>query len=275
LVERLEYQAMSKDIRITIAQCVSLVGKVEENLRLAESLCEQASQEGTDLILFPETHASGYSYRDLYPLVMSTAETMSGGIVRRLRSMSANYDLVVSCGMFERDQDRLFNTQVVAFPDGRVDFQRKGASACAEADVIDLDPVRKVFEWKDTRFGILICADSSIADYREQFGELDIDLLLHPCAGRILHVGLAGQNDLRQESSDSFEAGCLLAKTMGVTCAVANPIGFSGEDYYPGNSWIVRPDGGHVRSVVSALPDDAGPSLISISLQERLCANRP
>ena len=262
---------MRKPLRISVAQCVSLVGKIDENLALAESLCEQASREGADLVLFPETHATGYSYRDLYSLISSTAEPMSGAIVQRLRDMAVTHGLVVCCGMFERENGHFFNTQVVAFPDGRVDRQRKGASACAEAEVIALDPARKVFEWNETRFGILICADSSIGDYREQFEELDISLLLHPCAGRILLSKKKKKKALQKESAESFEAGCRLAETTGMTCAVANPIGFSGEDVYPGNSWIVRPDGTFVRSPASALPDDAGPSLVSISVQERLC----
>ncbi len=262
---------MSQQFHISVGQCVSIVGDVEENLALAEKLCEEARAKGANLILFPETHATGYSYRDLYSLVLSTAETMSGRIVRRLRGMAVANGLVVCSGMFEREGDLFYNTQIVAFPDGRVECQRKGSSACAEADVIALDPVRRVFEWKGTKFGILICADSSIGDFPEQFDELGISLLLHPCAGRILNSGVAGQSELMLESSGSFEAGCRLAERLGVTCAVANPIGFSGEDYYPGNSWIVRPDGEYVRSLVSALPDEAGPSLVTISLQQGQC----
>jgi predicted amidohydrolase len=263
---------MSRHFHVTVAQCVSLIGKVDENLSLAESLCQQAKRQGSDLILFPETHATGYSYRDLYSLVLATAEDMSGGIVRRLSGMAVDNGLVVCCGMFERENDQFFNTQVVAFPDGRVDRQRKGASACAEADVIALEKGRRVFEWEGTRFGILICADSSIGDYREQFEGLDISLLLHPCAGRILNSGMPGQAALQQESTESFEAGCRLAKSTGMTCAVANPIGFSGEDHYPGNSWIVRPDGVHVRTPVSAMPDEAGPSLATLSIHDTPCA---
>jgi len=262
---------MSKEFRISVAQCVSLIGRVEENLALAGTLCERAGREGADIILFPEAHASGYSYRDLYSLVVATAETMSGRIVHHLREMSMANGLVVCCGMFEREGDLFYNTHVVAFPDGRVDRQRKGATACAESDVIALDPVRKAFVWEDTRFGILICADSALSDFREQFEELDISLLLHPCAGRILVLGEEGQGALEKESGDSFQAGCRLAQSMGVTCAVANPIGFSGEDHYPGNSWIVRPDGAYVRTPVSSFPETAEPDIINIAVQEKLC----
>jgi hypothetical protein len=83
---------------------------------------------------------------------------------------------------------------------------------------------------------------------------------------------MPGQAALRQESADSFEAGCRLAESTGMTCAVANPIGFSGEDHYPGNSWIVRPDGGHVRTPASAMPDEAGPSLATLSIHDTPCA---
>ena len=70
---------MSEPFQITVAQCVSRVGSVDENLALAAILCEQAKREGSKMVLFPETHATGHSYGNLYPLVSSTAEPMKGG----------------------------------------------------------------------------------------------------------------------------------------------------------------------------------------------------
>ena len=40
-----------------------------------------------------------------------------------------------------------------------------------------------------------------------------------------------------------LSGGRKLARNMGMRYVVANPVGFSGEDYYPGNSWITDQDG--------------------------------
>jgi len=105
----------------------------------------------------------------------------------------------------------------------------------------------------------------------EQFEALDISLLLHPCAGRILVSEGPEQSEVRRAQDELFEIGSRLAATTGMTYAVANPIGFSGEDYYPGNSWIVRPDGAFARSPDAVFSNEPAPSLVSLSVPERLC----
>jgi len=265
--EKVIKYCMGEKFQLAVAQCVSLAGNVDANLEEVERLCLLARGQGADLILFPECHASGYSYKNLSSLVVATAETLSGRIVRRLSELARAHELVVCCGMFERDENRFYNTQVVAFPDGRVDRQRKGVTACAETEVISLDPTRRVFEWAGTRFGVLVCADSAMGNFREQFAALNITLLLHPCAGRILQVGPYAKAGAQKESDAGFQAGCLLAATMGVTYAAANPIGFSGEDYFPGNSWIIQPDGRHSRLAATALPAEMQPALAFANVQ--------
>jgi len=254
---------MSKPFRLAVAQTVSLLGNIEANLGVAEALCREAQQHGADLILFPETHVSGYSYRNLRQLVEATAEELTGPGVQHLKAMAMKHQVVVCCGMFEREADRFFNTQVVAFPDGRIDRQRKGMTACAESGVIALDPVRRVFEWAGTRFGILICADNALADASEQFAALDVALVLHPCAGRILHTGAAAQSATATEADGAFEIGLQTSRRLGVTYATANQIGFNGEDYYPGNSWIIHPNGAHLRMRTTALPAEMKSSIVT------------
>ena len=247
--------------QLAVAQSPSLAGDVAANLHTIEAQCAQAQAQGADLILFPECHASGYSYRDLAALTAATADPLSGRIARRLSELAQRHDLVVCCGMFEREGDLIFNTHVVAFPDGRLDRQRKGITEGIESVVISLDRTRRVFEWNGLRFGILICADSALQDHPEQFSALQVTLLLHPCAGRILSIGPDAQAALQKEADAGFQTGCTLAQTLDVTYAAANPIGFSGEDYYPGNSWIVRPDGRHARLIATSLPGEMLPSL--------------
>jgi len=260
---------MTRDFRVAVAQCVSLTGGVDANLETAEALCRQAGSDGADLILFPETHATGYSYRDLRSLVEATAEPITGRIVQAYREMACANDLVVCGGMFEREGEDFFNSHVVAYPDGRIDVQRKGLSSPAETGVITLERGRRVFEWADVRFGILICADSALEDAGDQIAALGISLLLHPCAGRILFTGPEAKAATQAEADTAFDLGLRSAAQWDVAYAAANLIGFSGEDFYPGNSWVIRPDGSYHRMDVTALPSE----MTSSVAVENVCAS--
>ena len=263
---------MNNHLRIAIAQCVSWVGAIETNLENVDLLCRRAKAEGADFVLFPEAHTTGYSYRDLRQLVEATAQPMSGLICRRLREIAIECGLVAICGMFEREEERIYNTQAVAFPDGRIEAQRKGVAASAESEVICLEQRRRVFEWKGVRFGIAICADNSLPGLKEQISALDVSLLFHPCAGRLQDVGPDFQPALDIANEESFKIGLKVAKEMNVTYCVANTIGFSNEDYYPGNSWIISPDGASYQ-----LPGVASPSLMldEILTASVFCPNHP
>lgn len=246
---------------VAVAQTISLVGAVDTNLRLVEALCGEARQQGAHLILFPETHATGYSYRDIRALAEATAEPLTGPTARRLSAAAQTNGLAVCCGMFEREGDRIYNTHVVALPDGQIGGQRKGIPSAAERGVISLDPMRRTFQWANQTFGILVCADNGLVDAEEQFAAMDISLLLHPSAGRILRTGATAQAELTAQADAGFAAGLAMARRLDLHYAVANPIGFSGEDFYPGNSWILHPDGQSRRLGFTAQPEEMRPSL--------------
>lgn len=251
---------------MAVAQCVSLVRGVDANLLLAEEMCGEAERQGADLILFPEAHATGYSYRDIRTLAEAVAEPLTGSVAMRLSAAAQAHNLVVCCGMFEREGDRIFNTHLVAFPDGRVSGQRKGIPSPAEKGVLSLDPARRAFEWAGVSFGILVCADSDLADAEEQFSALGISLLLHPSAGRILRTGAEAHAEAASEAETCFAAGLATARRLDLHYAAANPIGFSGEDFYPGNSWITHPDGQSVRLGFTARPEEMHSSLATSRL---------
>lgn len=228
---------------VAIAQSRSLVGQVQENLATASILCAAARRQGADLVLFPECHVSGYSYLDLAGLVRRTAEPIDGPIGNRLRELAAKNDLAVCCGMFEEEEGRFFNTHLIAFPDGRLSRQRKGLPSTVEEGVLCADEKRLAFEWRGVRFGILVCADIAMEGWEDQFKKLGISLLLHPSAGTISRDEQSRPDAYLQASGEGLSRAGQLARENNVFYAVANPIGFSGEDLYPGNSWIVDPIG--------------------------------
>ena len=258
----------NRNFIVAVTQCASLAGQVGSNLRKVTELCAEARKRHADLLLFPECHATGYSYRALPALVEKTAEPMDGPIGRHLRMAARDFSMVICCGMFERDDGAFYNTLLVAFPDGRLERQRKGSPSPAEIGLLNFDPIRLAFRWKDTTFGILVCADNRIPDFREQFEKLGIELLLHPSAGSIAEPGPQGAANLKAESEAALNCGRALARDLRLSYAVANPIGFSGEDYYPGNSWVIDPLGAvlvHLppTSIVAEMKDSVGAAALA------------
>jgi predicted amidohydrolase len=145
--------------------------------------------------------------------------------------------------MFERDGNDIYNTHLVAFPDERLEGQRKGALTPKESAVLRPEKERIAFQWKDIRFSILVCADNALPDWRDQIRRLDLRLLLHPSAGSLPATDGPAEESLRREESPCLDRARQVARELNLTYVVSNPIGFSGEDYYPGNSWIINSRG--------------------------------
>jgi|ERR1051325_2694710 predicted amidohydrolase len=249
---------MGQDLQLSvaIAQCASVVGDVQDNLRRAELLCQDARKQRAELILFPECHATGYSYRDLSWLVRRCAEPVDGPIAQRLIAMATRFSLVICCGTIERARGRFYNTHLVAFPDGRLERQRKGELNELEQTIFSAEPPRQAFHWKGIRFGILVCADLAMTSYRGEFRKLGIGLVCNPSAGRI-------DGDTAEiDPMVPVRSGQRLARKLNAACAVANPCGFSGEDYYPGNSWIMDRQG----KTLALLPTITNPNKMRDSI---------
>jgi predicted amidohydrolase len=143
---------------------------------------------------------------------------------------------VVCCGLFERDHGKIYSAHAVAFPDGRLESQRKAILTRAERTVLRPQRRRRLFVWDGVRFALLVCADNALPDCAAHLRRLDLGLLLHPCAGRFTGNKLPTRKDDRIILRRARD----LARELGVAYAVANPVGFSGEDWYAGNSWIMN-----------------------------------
>jgi len=241
---------------LAVAQCRSLVGEVALNLEILERLCARAAGDGADLILFPEGVISGYSYEAMAALVAKVAEPVGGPITAALSAMARRHRLTICAGMFERDGEKIFNSHLVAYPDGCLDLQRKGVSACREPGLVSVEPRRKRFEWKGVAFGILVCADGALEDYPQQYERLGIDVLLHPSAGYTPETGPAQDARLKEEAAGIWANAREIARTLGVTYAVSNLVGYNGEHFYPGNSWIVHPDGEEMTVIAPTAIED-------------------
>ncbi|MGR5143011.1 nitrilase-related carbon-nitrogen hydrolase [Photobacterium sp. DNB23_23_1] len=101
---------MTKEVlHVGIAQIAPVLGDVEANLEKHLSYIKQASEQGIEVLLFPELSLTGYSLRE------KTLDVAMGTDHRLLKKLGeAAGDMVVSAGFIEEDQaGEFYNAQVM------------------------------------------------------------------------------------------------------------------------------------------------------------------
>lgn len=100
----------------------SALGDVSTNLQTIARWCKQSSAAGAQLCVFPELSVTGFwMSRDVYDV----AETVPGPSTDVLLHIAKDYNVTISAGIAELENERVFNTQVVIDPQGYVGKQRK------------------------------------------------------------------------------------------------------------------------------------------------------
>ncbi len=129
---------MKTALKIAIIQHAPVFLNLEESLKKAGALAEQAAEQGADVIVFPETWLPGYpvwldlappaALRDhapakaLYRLLAENSVAIPGPHFKKLRAIARKTGAFVVMGLHERLGASLYNTMVYIARDGR-EFQ--------------------------------------------------------------------------------------------------------------------------------------------------------
>jgi len=171
------------NVRAACVQFNHRPGDKSANLEIIGRFVRQAAEQGVHLILFPECCISGYWHlRHLgREELLDLAEAIPDGpATQRLLSWSRQHGMTISAGLVERDADgRLFNTQVVAMPDGRVERHRK--LHCFISPHMDSGDSYTVFDTPHgVRVGLLVCYDNNIIENARANALAGAEVLLSP-----------------------------------------------------------------------------------------------
>ena len=139
----------------------------EANLANIRSFVAKAYAEKVDLLVFPEMCLTGYWHvRNLSrEEIDALAEPVpSGPSTEALLSLASEYGMTIGAGLIERGKDGdLYNTYVVAMPDGRTVSHRKLHTFISEH--MNSGSEYTVFDLPDgTKAGILICYDCNLGE---------------------------------------------------------------------------------------------------------------
>ena len=156
-----------KRIKAAAVQFNHVPGDKESNLGIIRSFVGDAAAQGVDLIVFPEMCITGYWHvRKLARAeIESLAEPVPAGpSTRELLTLAAANKMTIGAGFIEiTDARELFNTYVVAMPDGRVASHRK--LHCFISEHMASGDAYTVFDIpQGARVGVLICYDNNIGE---------------------------------------------------------------------------------------------------------------
>ncbi len=154
----------------------------EANFAKIEAFCADAAASGVSLLCFPECCISGYWFLrncTKEELLALAEPVFDGPSSQRLLALARRYNMVIGAGLVEREGDHLYNTYVVACPDGALHKHRK--IHAFEHDSISSGDTITVFDTPlGVRVGVLICYDNNIGENVRMTALSGAEILLAP-----------------------------------------------------------------------------------------------
>ena len=271
-------------MRSTRIAAVSMNGYLGEPRRVLDDIgrwCERASNEGAEVVLFPELVIHGHCTPNTWELAESVPD---GPSVKYLAGLAKKYNQVLSAGLSEKERDIVYNTQVLVGPDGFIGKQRKLHMSRDESNFYNGGHDISVFDVGPFKVGIVMCYDNSFPEVARIQALRGAEVLLMPHAARMLMWGdtLESQVAARRHSRGIFMGYALRARENSCFAVVTDQVGRAGYvDTYPpesplqphhaGGAMVFGPSG---ELLASAREDKIEEEMIVTSLDASLLAEQ-
>ncbi len=180
-----------QDIRAAAVQFNHAPGDRSENMAKVRAFVADAAERDVALVAFPEMCITGYWHvRSLSrDQVDALAEPVPNGpSTQELLALARTHDMTIGAGLIERaDDGTLYNTYVVAMPDGRTARHRKIhcfiSEHMASGDaytVFDLPARAGSDAGSPARVGVLTCYDNNLGENARITALMGAEVLLAP-----------------------------------------------------------------------------------------------
>ncbi|MEM7391366.1 MAG: nitrilase family protein [Verrucomicrobiota bacterium] len=158
-------------------------GDKPANLERMKTFVAEASAQQVQLVVFPEMCVTGYwhvRHLDRAGIEALAEPTPDGPTTRTLLDWAQTYKLSIGAGLIEQaDDGALYNTYVVAMPDGRTVAHRK--LHCFISEHMSSGNSYTVFDLPGgTKAGILICYDNNLGENVRMTALQGAEVLLAP-----------------------------------------------------------------------------------------------
>jgi len=154
---------MSKSIKIALIQFSSILGDIEKNIKKATEMIEIAASNGSKIICFPETFASGSptNYKEKIP--STWAESLNGYTVSTLRRIAEHKGVYIIAPIILKEDHKspFTNSAVVIDDNGSIMgvYSKNHLWHIGEGNVFKKGSGYPIFKTKYCNIGILICYD--------------------------------------------------------------------------------------------------------------------
>ncbi|MEZ8823097.1 nitrilase family protein [Vibrio amylolyticus] len=259
---------MMKDIRVASVQFNHRANDKAHNFSIIERYVQQAKLEKVELILFPEMCLTGYMH--LTKLAKADIQKIServpeGESTQRLIKLAELNQMSIGAGLVEEGDDgQLYNTFVLAMPNGEIAKHRKLHTFISQHMSSGSDYT--VFDTPHgCRIGILTCWDNNLVENARMTALKGADILLAPhqtggCDSRspnamglidpqLWHNRHDDPETIRAEMQGKKGRGWLMrwlpsrAHDNGMFVVFANGVGVDEEEVRTGNAMILSPYG--------------------------------
>ena len=257
-----------RDIRVASVQFEHLPSDKQANLAKIHRFVSQASTEHAEIVIFPECCITGYwhlRHLSREQLGELAEPVFDGPSSQQLIALSQEYGLTVAAGLVEiADDGALFNTYVVAMPNGECQRHRKLHAFINEH--VSSGSEHTVFDTPhDCRLGVLICYDNNLGENVRIAALKGAEILLapHQTGGCLTknpnYMGVVDRAlwDNRANDPEAIEAelrgpkgrGWLMrwlptrAHDNGVFLVFSNGVGVDDDEIRTGNAMIIDPYG--------------------------------
>jgi len=238
------------------------------NLQRITSFVECAADNKINLAVFPEMCITGYWH--IRHLTRENVENLAepihiGPSTRKLMSLASRYRMTIGAGLIEQSDDgTLYNSYVVAMPDGKVNYHRK--LHCFISEHMSSGDTYTVFDIpQGAKVGILICYDNNIIENVRITKLMGAEILIAPhqtggcdspsprCMGKIdpalwenrKNKPDAIEAELRGPKGRDWLMHWLPARAHdnGLFLIYSNGIGLDDDEVRTGNAMILDPYG--------------------------------
>lgn len=195
--ERKEPSSTMKTLHVASAQIIS-AGGAARTLPRMDALAQAAACLGAEVILFSEVAIHGYDYDMTPDSVRAVAEPLDGPIALEIKAMARRRRIAILAGTFERAGEAIYNSHLLAEPDGRLRVQRKHNLTEGErrAQLTPGPRPPEVFTLGGVRCAVLICADSGIDGMAADCRRLGVQVRFVPAGGGGKLADMLHQTDL-------------------------------------------------------------------------------
>jgi predicted amidohydrolase len=194
-----------------VLQMAARPGDLPANVdRLAELVGKHA--DGAELVVAPELVTSGYDLEVLARRGRELAEPLDGPTAARVSELAAEVGATLVFGMLERDGDALYDTAVVAAPDGQLVPYRKSHLYPTESELFAAGTELVVAPTPAGRLGMMICFEHAFPDVATALALRGAQVLVIPSAVPFGYEHLLTlRTRARAQDNQVFAVGCNLA----------------------------------------------------------------